>query len=68
MYCSNYPPLSTVGDQNLGLITDFEQMFREMQESTPYDTDDIFDLSVSNSYLSAGISVNISRVYISRPQ
>ena len=60
MYCSNYSPTPNGGDQNLDLNPVFEQMFRELQESTAPDTEDLFDLSMSDSCLQAGISGNIS--------
>jgi hypothetical protein len=60
MYCSNYSPQPTEGELESDLNPIFEQMFKELQESTPNDTNDLFDLSMTDSSLPPCVTTNIS--------
>jgi hypothetical protein len=60
MYCSNYSPQPTGGELESDLNPIFEQMFKELQESTPNNTNDLFDLSMTDSSLPPGVTANIS--------
>ena len=61
MYSLTYSPLQDGIDS--GIQVEFDQMFIENQANTSPDTEDMFKLSLTNSYLPRSASHNFSSIH-----